>query len=175
MNEVKPLQWIDGNSGNRSKAENSIAQFYITKSALKGKWVWSYYFDEFWDIDAFVCSSMEECKKEAGEYWEKRIMEVVEDGYKANKGVIMAKEYIERRDWKELKDSGLLWFVNRTLHLFGYAIVFDVDDETKEIKEVYFARCKFRGFSEKSDTKGFKNMYKYLKDNLDTIEKDMEE
>ena len=54
---------------------------------------------------------------------------------------------VTRKDWEEFRSSGLLWFINRTLHLFGWAIVFDYDDKTKELKEVYPARCKFRGFS----------------------------
>jgi hypothetical protein len=31
---------------------------------------------------------------------------------------------------------------------------------------------KFRGFSEESESRGFKNITKYMKDNIETLEKD---
>ena len=30
---------------------------------------------------------------------------------------------MEEKTWKEFRESGLLWFVNTILHLFGWAIV----------------------------------------------------
>ena len=80
--------------------------------------------------------------------------------------------YIYKKTWDEFRRIGLLWWVNRTLHLFGWAIVFDFGKDKKTIKEVYPARCKFRGFGGKSEAKGFKNLTAYLKKNADKLEKD---
>lgn len=32
----------------------------------------------------------------------------------------MSKEMIKRKSWEKFRESGLLWFVNRSLHLFGW-------------------------------------------------------
>lgn len=49
------------------------------------------------------------------------------------------------------------------LHTFGLAIVFNMEDG--EIKEVYPARVKFRGFGEKSNAKGYVKVSKYMNKN----------
>ena len=77
---------------------------------------------------------------------------------------------LEKRSWHEFRKTGLLWFTNSILHLFGYAITIDYDDVEKGIiKEVYPARCKFRGFSEKCNTGGYINITQYLKNNIDKL------
>lgn len=68
---------------------------------------------------------------------------------------------VNRKSWKEFKDSGLLWWINTILHTFGWAIVFDVEEDGT-ISEVYPARVKFRGFSEDVNTEGYKKVSKYL-------------
>lgn len=75
-----------------------------------------------------------------------------------------------RKSYKEFKDSGLMWFTNTILHMFGWAIVYDNDT-----KEFYPARCKFRGFDEKSNDKGYRNVSKYLLNNIVDIEKESRE
>jgi len=84
---------------------------------------------------------------------------------------------LKEATWKEFKDSGLLWFVNRTLHLFGWAIVFSYENENDEdeISRVYVARCKFRGFDEKTEEKGFVNLTQHMKDNVDNWLEDVKE
>jgi len=87
---------------------------------------------------------------------------------------------VEKRTWQEFRESGLLWWVNRILHTFGWAIVVDFDKYDKEtdcgeVKEVYPARVKFRGFDESSETEGFKKVSKYLKNNIEVIEKETRE
>ena len=49
----------------------------------------------------------------------------------------------------------MLWWVNRTLHLFGFALVVVLDSDD-EIVEVHPARTRFRGFSEDVEEEGFK-------------------
>ena len=80
--------------------------------------------------------------------------------------------YLYKKTWNEFRSTGLLWWVNRTLHLFGWAIVFDFEKDKKTIKEVFPARCKFRGFGVKNEEEGFIKLTKYLKKNVDRLEKD---
>ncbi len=82
---------------------------------------------------------------------------------------------IKKKTWEEFRKSGLLWWVNRILHTFGWAICIDYDDKTKEIKEVFPARCKFRGFGREQEEDGYKKVSAYLKDNIDEIEKEANE
>lgn len=77
---------------------------------------------------------------------------------------------VDKKTWKEFKESGLLWWINSLLHMFGWAIVISIDDG--EITEAYPARVKFRGFDEKSNTEGYKNVSKYLLDNIQELEKE---
>lgn len=80
---------------------------------------------------------------------------------------------IDRRTWKEFKDNKLLWWVNRTLHLFGWAIVLE-QNENGDITCAYPARVTFRGFSEQSEETGFMELTAYLKNNIDSISKDVD-
>jgi hypothetical protein len=79
---------------------------------------------------------------------------------------------VHKKSWEEFKDNGLLWFTNTILHMFGWSIVVEVDEETKVITDAYPARVKFRGFSEKSNTKGYRNVSKYLQENIDELVKE---
>ena len=80
---------------------------------------------------------------------------------------------IEKKSWKEFRNSGLLWFINTILHLFGWSIVVQMDND--EVTDVYPARVKFRGFSESSTTAGYRNLSNYLKENIDEISKEANE
>lgn len=71
---------------------------------------------------------------------------------------------INKKEWKEFKDSGLLWWINSILHTFGWAIVFEYDDN-KNISNVYPARVKFRGFDEKTNTEGYIKVSNFIKEN----------
>lgn len=77
---------------------------------------------------------------------------------------------IEEKSWKEFRESGLLWFVNTTLHIFGWSIVIEMVDG--EIARAYPARVKFRGFSEEVNTDGYKKVSKYMKDNVIDLEEE---
>lgn len=79
----------------------------------------------------------------------------------------------EEKQWKEFRDSGLLWFINQSLHLFGWAIVVELVDG--EIIRAYPARVKFRGFSEDCNTNGYKKVSQYLQQNIDELEKEARE
>ena len=74
---------------------------------------------------------------------------------------------VNKKLWEDFKKSGLLWFVNMLLHTFGWAIVYDIEDE--KITNVYPARVKFRGFPEQSNTEGYIKVSQYMKDNIDEL------
>lgn len=71
---------------------------------------------------------------------------------------------VEKKDWKEFKDSGMLWWINTILNTLGWAIIFEYD-ENKNITNVYPARVKFRGFSERVNAEGYMKVSKYINDN----------
>lgn len=81
---------------------------------------------------------------------------------------------VNKKTWKEFRDSGLLWFMNMILHTFGWAITLEINDDN-EITDVYPARVKYRGFSEKINTDGYKKVAKYLAENYEEILKESEE
>jgi hypothetical protein len=68
---------------------------------------------------------------------------------------------IEAKPWKEFRELGLLWWVNRTLHLFGWAIVLILEDDGS-ISSAYPARVRFRGFDVCSESTGFVKLSEYL-------------
>lgn len=74
---------------------------------------------------------------------------------------------ITKKEWSEFRGTGLLLYVNQILHVFGWAIVFDMDGD--EIKSVYPARVKFRGFDSKSVSNAYQKISKYMKDNASEL------
>ena len=72
---------------------------------------------------------------------------------------------IERKTWAEFRDAKLLWWVNRTLHLFGWAIVLEMGPDGT-IADTYPARVKFRGFTEQVDAEGFAGLTDHLRTNV---------
>jgi hypothetical protein len=69
---------------------------------------------------------------------------------------------IERRTWEEFREVGLLWWVNRVLHLFGWVIVCELEEGSEHIKDIYPAHCTFRGFTREAETEGFSKLTGYL-------------
>ena len=80
---------------------------------------------------------------------------------------------IKKKSWCEFRKTGLLWFVNCTLHLFGWAIV--IEAENGEIKDVYPARVKYRGFSEKDNSEGYIKVTEYFKENAENLLEEAQE
>ena len=81
---------------------------------------------------------------------------------------------IKKKEWKEFRTTGLLLYINQILHVFGWAIVVQNDDNGK-FEEAYPAKVKFRGFTEKAITKAYKKMTYYMKDSIDSLVKDIDE
>lgn len=80
---------------------------------------------------------------------------------------------IDKKTWKEFRDSKMLWFANTILHTFGWAIIVDTIDD--EIVDAYPARVKFRGFSEKINTEGYIGLSEYMKENCEELLKEAKE
>ena len=68
----------------------------------------------------------------------------------------------------------MLWWVNRSLHLLGWAIVVGINDKGK-IENVYPARVKFRGFSSEVEENGFKALSNLIKKDADALAKEANE
>lgn len=86
----------------------------------------------------------------------------------------MSNDMITKKSWKDFKETGLLWFINTILHTFGWAICVEVND-SGTVTNAYPARVKFRGFDEKSNTKGYIKVSKYLQENINELTKEAEE
>ena len=68
---------------------------------------------------------------------------------------------IKRKSWDEFRNAKLLWWVNRSLHWFGWSIVVEADESGKVV-EVYPAKVDFTGFSEEDEREGFLGLLDYL-------------
>lgn len=80
------------------------------------------------------------------------------------------KKMINRKTWKEYRSSGMLWFMNMILNVFGWAIVFDTETE-----DAYPARVRFRGCSEEINDNGYRNVSKYIANNANDLLSESEE
>ena len=89
----------------------------------------------------------------------------------------MSNNMTEQKTWEEFRNCGMLWLINSILHLFGWAICmeFKVGDNGLEAIGAYPARCKFRGFDEQNNTKGYEMVTNYMKEHADELLKDFEE
>jgi hypothetical protein len=77
-----------------------------------------------------------------------------------------------KKTWKEFRECKLLWWVNRSLHLFGWAIVI-VQEEDGTISDCYPARVQYRGFSEDAEDEGFTVLTQHLAADAETLVADV--
>jgi len=54
----------------------------------------------------------------------------------------------KRKMWNVFHDAGMLWWVNRILHTFGWAIVMAVDEDTDQIVACFPQRVNVLGFDD---------------------------
>jgi hypothetical protein len=80
---------------------------------------------------------------------------------------------MERKTWKEFKDCKLLWWVNRSLHIFGWAIVYE-EETDGTITNVYPARVPWRGFSEAVEEEGFTGLTQHIAKVSEDLLKDVD-
>ena len=86
-------------------------------------------------------------------------------------------EMVNKKTWKEFRDTGLLLLINQFLHIFGWAIVcvIDTDDPSESVLECYPARVRFRGFDDKSTSEAYKKIAHFMKDNNEDLISEAEE
>lgn len=83
---------------------------------------------------------------------------------------------VTEKTWNEFRATGLLLIINQILHIFGWAIVIEYDDDdVNKVIGAYPARVKFRGFDGDTASKAYVKLSKYMKDNADELYKEAEE
>lgn len=80
---------------------------------------------------------------------------------------------VTKKEWSEFRSTGLLLIINQILHIFGWAIVVQVEDDV--ITDVYPAKVKFRGFDNKSTDAAYKKLNKYMLENAEELYKEVNE
>lgn len=86
----------------------------------------------------------------------------------------MLKPMVVESTWAEFREADLLWWVNRALHLFGWAICLEVE-EGGSVARAYPARVRFRGFPTDVEEDGFIKLTKHLAENADLLEEHTKE
>lgn len=74
--------------------------------------------------------------------------------------------YYDARTWTEFMNSGMLWFVNRILHVFGWVIVAELDS-VGCVKNAWPAKTNVLGFDINYDET---SRYKFLTHVRETME-----
>ena len=72
-----------------------------------------------------------------------------------------------KKEWSEFQKTGLLLFINQILHVFGWAIVFEMENDN--VKSVYPARVKFRGFDNEDVSESYQKISEYMKENASQL------
>ena len=80
----------------------------------------------------------------------------------------------EEKTWLDLRKTGLLMFINSFLHIFGWCIIVELDDDGN-FQRAYPARTKWRGFSSDAIDRAYKNVTHAMKEDIDQLIKDIEE
>ncbi len=81
---------------------------------------------------------------------------------------VTSKPSLTESTWEQFAAVGLFWWVNRGLHLFGWALVRVVEADGT-IARVYPARCRFRGFDEETEVDGFRRLTSHIRENADDL------
>lgn len=81
---------------------------------------------------------------------------------------VLENVMVTKKTWKEFQTSKLLWWINRILHTFGWAIVLE-QQEDGSITDAYPARVKFRGFHEEAEEEGFVGLTAHIKETIDEL------
>lgn len=85
----------------------------------------------------------------------------------------MNKGAVTKKTWDEFRASGLLWWINSILHMFGWAITVEVEDGV--VTNAYPARVIFRGFGQDDNDEGFKKVSAYLRENAEELDNETNE
>jgi uncharacterized protein YfbU (UPF0304 family) len=74
---------------------------------------------------------------------------------------------VNKKEWSEFRSTGLVLIINQILHIFGWALVFEIENE--DIKNVYPARVKFRGFDNESTSEAYQKLSKFMVENAEEL------
>lgn len=74
--------------------------------------------------------------------------------------------YPVEKSWDEFRKTGLFVIVNQFLHIFGWALTYERDNEQTR---VYPARVRYRGFDESAQTRAYEKVQKYMVENAKTL------
>ena len=80
----------------------------------------------------------------------------------------------EEKTWLDFRKTGLLMFINSFLHIFGWCIIIEMEDDGT-FRRAYPARTKWRGFSSDAMDRAYRNVTKTMKEDIDQLLKDVEE
>lgn len=75
------------------------------------------------------------------------------------------------KTWDEFRGTGLFRFMNAFLHIFGWSIVLEADDDGN-ITKVYPARVTYRGFNEQAMADGYVKVSKFMAENASELLKE---
>jgi hypothetical protein len=67
-------------------------------------------------------------------------------------------EGVQRRDWGEFREAGMVYAANTILQWFGWEIVASYDDKSGKLLEVFPARADHRGFTAESNARGIERL-----------------
>lgn len=81
---------------------------------------------------------------------------------------------VEKKNWEEFQETGLLWWINMILHTFGWAIRIEKNEE-KKIIDVYPARVRYRGFPDRINTREYIKVNRYMKENSEELYNEVRE
>ena len=80
------------------------------------------------------------------------------------------KTAVKEKSWKEFQESGMLWMANTILQVFGWSVV--VEEDNGNITMVYPARVKYRGFTQKTNNRGYIKVSKFMQENAEELLKE---
>lgn len=97
---------------------------------------------------------------------------LIEEAATFEEAILERGKLLVKLPWQVLKDSGLLMFINMSLHNFGMAIVCECNDHTDVVQKVYLARTAFRGFNEGDQAKAFEKLAEFMRKHGDALVRD---
>ena len=80
---------------------------------------------------------------------------------------------LEQKTWEEFQNTGLLWLINTFLHIFGWTLMTQVDDDGNVIWGIP-CRTDYRGFTTDINDEGYLKVTDWLKENIDMLAGDVE-
>lgn len=75
------------------------------------------------------------------------------------------RQYTKEVSLEEFRETGLPMYINQILHIFGYAIGFEMDKETHKPSKIIPLRVRFRGFDEDTIERNYEKLARYMKEN----------